>query len=42
MVKGKQPYAVTEIKKDQYTVEPVYYGFLGTNRKCLDYEGVLI
>ena len=24
------------------TVEPVYYGHLGTNKKCLDYQGVLI
>ena len=42
MVKGRQRYAVTEIEKDQYTMEPVYFGFLGTNRKCLDYEAVLI
>ena len=26
-----------------YTVEPaVYYGHLGTNKKCNDYQGVLI
>ena len=25
-----------------YTVEPVYYGHLGTSQKCLDYQGVLI
>ena len=24
------------------TVEPVYYGHLGTNQKCPDYQGVLI
>ena len=24
------------------TVEPVYYGYLGTNKKCPDYQGVLI
>ena len=24
------------------TAEPVYYGNLGTNKKCLDYQGVLI
>ena len=24
------------------TVEPVYYGHLGTNQRCLDYQGVLI
>ena len=24
------------------TVEPVYYGHLGTNKKCPDYQGVLI
>ena len=24
------------------TVEPVYYGHLGTNHKCHDYQGVLI
>ena len=26
----------------KYTVEPVYYGHLGTNKKCPDYQGVLI
>ena len=26
----------------QYTVEPVYYGHLGTNQRCPDYQGVLI
>ena len=27
----------------QHTVEPpVYYGHLGTNQKCPDYQGVLI
>ena len=26
----------------QYTVEPVYYGHLGTSQKCPDYQGVLI
>ena len=25
-----------------YTVEPVYFGHLGTNQKCPDYQGVLI
>ena len=25
-----------------YTEEPVYYGHLGTNQKCPDYQGVLI
>ena len=25
-----------------YTVKPVYYGHLGTNEKCSDYQGVLI
>ena len=25
-----------------YTVEPVYYGHLGTSQKCPDYQGVLI
>ena len=25
-----------------YTVEPVHYGHLGTNKKCPDYQGVLI
>ena len=25
-----------------YTVEPVYYGHLGTDKKCPDYQGVLI
>ena len=25
-----------------YTVEPVYYGHLGTTKKCPDYQGVLI
>ena len=24
------------------TVEPVYYGHLGTTQKCPDYQGVLI
>ena len=24
------------------TVEPVYYGHLGTKQKCPDYQGVLI
>ena len=24
------------------TVEPLYYGHLGTNKKCPDYQGVLI
>ena len=24
------------------TVEPVYYGHLGTSQKCPDYQGVLI
>ena len=24
------------------TVEPVYYGHLGTNQRCPDYQGVLI
>ena len=24
------------------TVEPVYYGHLGTRKKCPDYQGVLI
>ena len=26
----------------QTTVEPVYYGHLGTSQKCPDYQGVLI
>ena len=26
----------------RFTVEPVYYGHLGTNKKCPDYQGVLI
>ena len=26
----------------EYTVEPVYYGHLGTSQKCPDYQGVLI
>ena len=25
-----------------YTVEPVYYGHLGTSQKCPDYQGALI
>ena len=25
-----------------FTVEPVYYGHLGTSQKCPDYQGVLI
>ena len=25
-----------------HTVEPVYYGHLGTNKKCPDFQGVLI
>ena len=25
-----------------YTVEPVYYGHLGTSQRCPDYQGVLI
>ena len=25
-----------------YTVKPVYYGHLGTSKKCPDYQGVLI
>ena len=25
-----------------YTVEPVYYGHLGTNQRCPDYQVVLI
>ena len=25
-----------------YTMEPVCYGHLGTNKKCPDYQGVLI
>ena len=25
-----------------HTVEPVYYGHLGTGKKCPDYQGVLI
>ena len=27
---------------EMFTVEPVYYGRLGTNCKCSDYQGVLI
>ena len=27
---------------EMFTVEPVYYGCLGTNCKCSDYQGVLI
>ena len=26
----------------RFTVEPVYYGHLGTSQKCPDYQGVLI
>ena len=26
----------------QHTMEPVYYGHLGTSLKCPDYQGVLI
>ena len=26
----------------EYTVEPVYYGHLGTNQRCPDYQGILI
>ena len=32
-------------ERDTYeycTVEPVYYGHLGTNQRCPDYQGVLI
>ena len=25
-----------------YTVDPVYYGHLGNNQRCPDYQGVLI
>ena len=25
-----------------HTVEPMYYGYFGTNKKCPDYQGVLI
>ena len=28
--------------KNVFTVEPAYYGHLGTEQKCLDYQGVLI
>ena len=28
--------------KQLYTVEPVYYGHLGTNQRCPDYQGILI
>ena len=27
---------------EENTVEPVYYGHLGTSQKCPDYQGVLI
>ena len=30
------------IIKNRCTVEPVYCGHLGTNKKCPDYQGVLI
>ena len=32
----------TTAKYMKYTVEPVYYGHLGTNQKYPDYQGVLI
>ena len=32
----------TEEQLQEVTVEPVYYGHLGTNKKCPDYQGVLI
>ena len=28
--------------KNSITVEPVYYGHIGTSQKCPDYQGVLI
>ena len=31
-----------QISKIRSTVEPVYYGHLGTNQRCPDYQGVLI
>ena len=34
--------AHTEKEIDRCTVEPVYYGHLGTNQRCPDYQGVLI
>ena len=30
------------IRRYGTTVEPVYYGHLGTSQKCPDYQGVLI
>ena len=34
----KQPWYTKQ--RVGYTVEPVYYGYLGTNQKCPDYQGV--
>ena len=36
------PYNIQWIGSTIYTVEPVYYGHLGINKKCPDYQGVLI
>ena len=33
---------VTHFGRCAFTVEPVYYGHLGTSQKCPDYQGVLI
>ena len=30
------------LKQNLISVEPVYYGHLGTSKKCPDYQGVLI
>ena len=32
----------TYVATCKHTVEPVYYGHLGTNKKCPDYQDVLI
>ena len=38
-----QPYCCLYSHSDRwYTVEPVYYGHLGTSQKCPDYQVVLI
>ena len=33
---------VEAVRLNCATVEPVYYGHLGTNQRCPDYQGVLI
>ena len=35
-------YYVASYRYSTITVEPVYYGHLGTNQRCPDYQGVLI